>query len=110
MRLQLQNSEDYNTATLPHQKYYALEEYERRMQAIKMGEDIVEDVGYDPRADEEAAKASFKKRPTQDTESYLSRNQLLELRKVERERIEGAKMKRMGLEGEVKDSMGVRYE
>jgi hypothetical protein len=31
-------------ATLPHEKYYALENYERRMQSLRMGETLPESV------------------------------------------------------------------
>jgi len=100
-------AEDFNTATLPHEKYYNLEAWERRMNAVRMGDDISISSGYDPAADEAALKAAHRK-ATKNSTSFLSRDQLLELRQVERERVESSKMKRLGMN--VKDSMGVRYE
>ena len=47
------------------------------MNAVRMGEEIVPTTGYDPRRDEEAARASHKKAPKKDQESYLSREQLV---------------------------------
>lgn len=73
--------EDYNTATMPSEKYYNLEvstmqyyrveemsfntdefiqAHERRMAMIRAGETVEEEGGYDPLADEKAAKASYK--------------------------------------------------
>ena len=69
-----------DTATLPHEKYYALDPYENRMRAVRMGEDMpVEEAGYDPRADEAAAKVAFRKGNAQkkEPESHLSRDQLV---------------------------------
>jgi len=98
----------FNTATLPHEKYYALEAYEKKMTAVRMGETIADPLAdYNPRADEEALRRSFKRIPIAE-DTYLNREQLESLRLVERERVEGAKMKRMGME--TKLSMGVRYE
>ncbi|KAI8447080.1 hypothetical protein BY996DRAFT_4593935 [Phakopsora pachyrhizi] len=101
--------EDYNTATLPHEKYYALEKYEARMSAIRSGEMTTAIEGYDPRADEEALAAQHK-RTSNKTEGqvFIARDQLENLRKIERFRVEASRMKRMGME--VKESMGVRYE
>lgn len=100
--------EDYNTATLPHEKYYALEKYEARMDAIRSGQTAVDVEGYDPRADEAALAAQHKRTTKTDGEVYIGRAQLEQLRRIERERVEASRMKRMGME--VKESMGVRYE
>jgi hypothetical protein len=51
---------------------------------------------YNPDADMAAIKAAHKKSAAKEPETWMSTDQLQELRKVERERIEGAKMKRMG--------------
>ncbi|OBZ69821.1 hypothetical protein A0H81_10204 [Grifola frondosa] len=72
--------EDYNTATLPHEKFYHMEAYERRMSALRAGEDIYEQGA----ADE------------------------LELRRVQNERIEAGKMKLLGMD--IKHNMGVRMD
>ncbi|EGG03800.1 hypothetical protein DFH28DRAFT_900587 [Melampsora americana] len=100
--------EDYNTATLPHEKFYALEKYESKMNAIRSGQTTTGDLGYDPRADEAALAAQHKRVAKTDGEVYIGRAQLEELRKLERDRVEASRMKRMGME--VKESMGVRYE
>jgi len=100
--------EDYNTATLPHEKYYALEPYERRMTLVRSGATLPIDDGYDPNKDLEAHKATTKRVVENEPETYLSREQLIELRKVQLERTQVGKMKQMGLE--VKGSMGVRMD
>ncbi|KNZ62009.1 uncharacterized protein VP01_1324g4 [Puccinia sorghi] len=100
--------EDFNTATLPHEKYYALEKYETRMNAIRSGEVTTQSDTYDPRADEAALAAQHKRVAKTDGEVYIGRAQLEQLRRIERERVEASRMKRMGME--VKESMGVRYE
>lgn len=100
--------EDYNTATLPHEKYYALEKYEARMEAIRSGNVTTQVDTYDPRADEAALAAQHKRVAKTDGEVYIGRAQLEQLRRIERERVEASRMKRMGME--VKESMGVRYE
>lgn len=75
-------------ATLPHEKYYHMEAYERRMASLRSGEFVppAED-SYDAAADMKAHATKHKKGAA-DQESYLSREQLLELRKVQNERVE----------------------
>ncbi|KAG9123322.1 hypothetical protein FRC07_015098 [Ceratobasidium sp. 392] len=99
--------EDYNTATLPHEKFYNIDAYERRMNLIRNGETLPVNDSYDPSADL-AAHTSRHKRSAVEHDSYLSREQLMELRRVQNERIEAGKMKAMGLE--VKATMGVRMD
>ncbi|KAK7043531.1 hypothetical protein R3P38DRAFT_3178152 [Favolaschia claudopus] len=89
--------EDYNTATLPDEKYYNMEAYNRRMTALRQGE----------YADMKAINKAHKKQAVEH-DSYLSREQLMELRKVQNERVEVGKMKRLGMD--VKANMGVRMD
>jgi len=107
--------EDYNTATLPSEKYYDLERYERRMELIRQGETLPDDSTYDPRADEAAARASFKAAqlkssagPSASSTSHLNKQQLEELARVSRERTEAAKMKVLGIE--TSKNFGVRTD
>jgi hypothetical protein len=96
-------------ATLPHEKYYDLDRYEKRILAIQMGETLQSSSTYDPRADMESLRnKSRASGSTRSAADFMSKEQLEELRRIERERVEGAKMKRMGME--VKGSMGVRWE
>ncbi|KAF8322083.1 hypothetical protein DL93DRAFT_1249050 [Clavulina sp. PMI_390] len=99
--------EDFNTATLPHEKYYNMAKYDARMNMVRNGELLVQDTSYDPNADL-AAHTSSHKRAVVEHDSYLNKDQLLALRKVQNERIEAGKMKAMGLE--VRNSMGVRMD
>ncbi|KDQ56277.1 hypothetical protein JAAARDRAFT_36456 [Jaapia argillacea MUCL 33604] len=100
--------EDFNTATLPHEKYYNIEHYDRRMNALRAGETLPPmDDGYDPNADIKEHASRHKKKEVEH-DSYLSKEQLQELRKVQQERIEAGKMKRLGMD--VKQSFGVRME
>ncbi|KAH6912891.1 hypothetical protein BKA70DRAFT_1422441 [Coprinopsis sp. MPI-PUGE-AT-0042] len=100
--------EDYNTATLPHEKYYNMEAYDKRMNALRQGEYLppTNDL-YDFEADVKAVKTAHKKKPTEQ-ESYLSREELMELRKVQQERVELGKMKLLGMD--IKSTYGVRMD
>ncbi|KAI0664035.1 hypothetical protein C8Q70DRAFT_944775 [Cubamyces menziesii] len=100
--------EDYNTATLPHEKFYHMEEYERRMDALRAGEYLPPaDDTYDPLADMKAHESTHKRRAVE-RETYMSKEQLMELRKVQNERIEAGKMKLLGMD--IKQNMGVRMD
>jgi len=100
--------EDYNTATLPHLKYYNMDKYDREMNMLRAGETLPPDEEvYDPNKDL-VAHASRLKKPASEKESYLSVEQLKELRRVQQERVEIGKMKALGLE--IRPNMGVRME
>jgi hypothetical protein len=76
------------SATLPDEKYYNMESYNRRMSALRQGEFVPPpDDSYDAQADMKAIIGAHKKQAVEH-ESYLSREQLMELRKVQHERIE----------------------
>ena len=97
--------EDYNTATLPHEKFYVshchlsppsiltdiatqnMAKYEKRMNQIRNGELLPQSTEYDPGVDLAAHSASHK-RTTVEHDSFLSKEQLAALRKVQMERIE----------------------
>lgn len=98
--------EDYNTATLPHEKYYVstlfstsrcqirsdlklqnMRSYETQMHQLRMGEHLPQTSTYDPNADMKAHTATHKRAPAE-TETYLSKEQLKELRKVQSERVQ----------------------
>ena len=65
-----------------------MDHYEHRMNALRHGELLpAGDESYDPNVDLRA-HSSHHKRRAPEKESYLSREQLLELRKVQNERIE----------------------
>ncbi|CAE6494407.1 unnamed protein product [Rhizoctonia solani] len=100
--------EDYNTATLPHPKFYNMESYERQMNSLRNG--MTADIttsSYDPNADM-LAHSSRHKRPITESETHLSREQLQELRQVQNERAQAGQMKRLGMD--IKGSMGVRMD
>lgn len=105
----LQFMEDYNTATLPHEKYYNMDAYERRMNALRHGELLPagDELTYDVNADLKA-HSSVHKRKAIERESYLSKDQLMELRKVQNERIEAGKMKLLGMD--LPQNLGVRMD
>ncbi|KAF8515317.1 hypothetical protein BU17DRAFT_76838 [Hysterangium stoloniferum] len=101
--------EDYNTATLPHEKFYNMQRYEARMSLLRNGEFVPQgdEDTYDPNADFRA-HSSAHKRTAVERESYLSKEQLHDLRRVQHERVEIAKRKQLGLE--IKQSLGVRMD
>jgi hypothetical protein len=72
-------------ATLPNEKYYNMDIYEKRMNLIRNGDMLPPSDTYDPNADL-AAHASSHKRPVRDNDTYLSTEQLKELRRVQNER------------------------
>ncbi|KAI0302436.1 hypothetical protein B0F90DRAFT_1667620 [Multifurca ochricompacta] len=106
--------EDYNTAATKYCSYFAprkvlqYRDYERRMNAMRAGEFVppAEDV-YDADADMRAHQNNLK-RPAVESESYLDKEQLQELRRVQRERVEAGKMKLLGMD--IKANMGVRMD
>ncbi|KAF8886003.1 hypothetical protein BD779DRAFT_1673442 [Infundibulicybe gibba] len=102
------NSLDINEATLPHEKYYNMEAHERRMSALRQGEFLPppEDT-YDPRADMKAIVGAHKRKAIEQ-DSYLNKEQLMELRQVLHDRTAAAKMKLIGME--VGQNMGVRMD
>ncbi|KAF5390320.1 hypothetical protein D9757_002976 [Collybiopsis confluens] len=100
--------EDYNTATLPHEKYYNMEAYDKRMAAMRAGEFLPPtDDHYDPSVDMKALSTAHKKQPGSESSTYLNKEHLMELRKVQNERVEAGKMKLLGME--IKQNMGVRW-
>ncbi|KAL5504479.1 hypothetical protein ACEPAH_7140 [Sanghuangporus vaninii] len=103
-------AEDYNTATLPHEKYYNIASFERRMTAMRAGELLPPSSTYDPDADLRAHASAHKKRPPpdKDVETFMNKEQLQELRKVQQERYQVGKMKLMGMN--VGQSFGVRMD
>ncbi|KIJ51272.1 hypothetical protein M422DRAFT_157818 [Sphaerobolus stellatus SS14] len=101
--------EDYNTATLPHEKFYDMKRYDARMSLLRHREFVPQgdEDTYDPNADLRA-HSSAHKRVVVEQDSYLSTEQLKDLRRVQRERVEIAKRKQLGLE--VSQKLGVRME
>ncbi|GAA5968932.1 hypothetical protein JCM21900_000734 [Sporobolomyces salmonicolor] len=101
--------EDFNTSTLPHEKYYDMRKYEKKMEAVRMGETIEKDDSYDFTRDLEAAKAAHRGRAgPSDPNQLLDRERLEALRKVQNERVEMEKMKRLGLA--TRENMGVVFD
>ncbi|KAJ9113778.1 hypothetical protein QFC20_001804 [Naganishia adeliensis] len=100
--------EDYNTATLPHEKYYDMEKYEIKMRLIRGGEAVPDAAGgYDPNADLAAHSNSLKRAPVE-TESFLNKSQVEELRRLQQERAEVGQRKVLGIS--VPKNMGIRHE
>lgn len=99
--------EDYNTGTLPHEKYYNLSRYEARMSLVRSGEALPpDDIGYDFSADIAAHSSAIKRGSGATKEAQYSKEELQELRRVQNERVQLSKMKVLGMD--IKTSMGVR--
>lgn len=65
-----------------------MDDYERRMNALRSGAFVPPpDDGYDPNADLRALQSTHKRKPAEQ-ETYMSREQLQELRRVQAERVE----------------------
>ncbi|KAI8330361.1 hypothetical protein BC941DRAFT_456841 [Chlamydoabsidia padenii] len=103
--------EDYNTATMPHEKYYNLAKWEERDRALRMGEPLPSsDSTFNIKNDEEKLKMEHKRAAAMAAASkvpklQMSRDQLEELTKVNRERVELDRMRKMGLK--TKNSLGI---
>ncbi len=77
------------TATFPNEKFYNIEAYERRMDAMRAGDFVPPaDDSYDAEADMRAHQSNLKRPGAATSESYLDKDQLQELRRVQRERVE----------------------
>ena len=100
--------EDFNTGTLPHEKYYNLGRYEARMLLIRSGEALpADDATYNFASDIASHGRAIKSAaPVTDLSASYSRAEVEELRRVQRERVQVGKMKVLGMD--VKTNMGVR--
>ncbi|KAJ3093131.1 hypothetical protein HK102_007970 [Quaeritorhiza haematococci] len=130
-------AEDYNTATLPHEKYYDIENWERNARlednAMKMrtafsDESTAVDLmngmfpshwlstkvnlltGLSSYKDEERVRQMSKmaRAGNRLPDVRLTRDQVLEVKRVTEERIAADKLRKMGYQP--KDSLGVRYD
>ncbi|KAG0052969.1 hypothetical protein BGZ83_001845 [Gryganskiella cystojenkinii] len=106
--------EDFNTVTMPHEKFYNLQKWEDRQQAIRMGERLpTERQGFvNLMNDEEQLRLQQRDRRKMNAHAsgsqiMMTQSQLQELRKVQHERVEADKLRRLGLDAGRK---GVRYE
>ncbi|KAI9278531.1 hypothetical protein BDA99DRAFT_429208, partial [Phascolomyces articulosus] len=105
--------DDYNTATMPHEKFYNLARWEARQHAMRMGEKVPEDTSsINLMRDEEILRQQHRQAAARAASSkptlQMSKEQLDELTKVNRERVQADRMRKLGLTP--KESMGVRYE
>ncbi|BGO94780.1 hypothetical protein NBRC10512v2_000291 [Rhodotorula toruloides] len=100
--------EDYNTGTLPNEKYYDIKQYEQRMTAVRMGETVEKSDSYDFMKDLEAAKSSQRRSAAASSEQLMDRSRLEELRKLQTDRVQKEKMQRLGMD--VSENLGVRLE
>ncbi|KAF9174671.1 hypothetical protein BGX21_000412 [Mortierella sp. AD011] len=105
--------EDYNTVTMPHEKFYNLTKWEDRQRAIRMGEPLPESAqgSVNLMNDEEMLRMKQRDKRKMNISSQpqvlMTQSQLQELRKVSHERVEADKLRKMGFDAGRK---GVRYE
>lgn len=90
-----------------------MESYEKRMTALRAGEylpptDDLSGSAYDPMADLRALQSASSSKRKKEDETFMNREQLMELRKVQAERVEAGKMKLLGMD--IKQNMGVRMD
>ncbi|KAJ1963467.1 hypothetical protein IWQ62_003207 [Dispira parvispora] len=116
--------EDYNTATLPHPKYYDVKKWEaeQHVQLSRRGESSLQvqessPGGVDLWADEKRHRQAQRQHQYQEAtaatpyaygQSLLTRDQIADLRRIETERVAADRLRKMGYAP--KDNMGVRYE
>ncbi|TPX30945.1 hypothetical protein SmJEL517_g05625 [Synchytrium microbalum] len=100
-------AEDYNLGSLPHEKYYNLDAWAKAQSNKSIVND--EDEEFDFGKDEERLRG---KRPTTSstaaTGPSMSKTQLQDLQRVERERVEADRMRKLGFA--TSRTLGVRYE
>ncbi|KAG0353728.1 hypothetical protein BG005_007044 [Podila minutissima] len=105
--------EDYNTVTMPHEKFYNLAQWEDRQRAIRMGEPLPESKQgmVDLMNDEEQLRMRQRDRRKLNVAAsgpiLMTQSQVQELRKVQNERVEADRLRKMGFDAGRK---GVRYE
>ncbi|KAG0307688.1 hypothetical protein BGZ97_000314 [Linnemannia gamsii] len=105
--------EDYNTVTMPHEKFYNLSKWEDRQRAIRMGEPLPEDKQGSVNLMNDEEQLRMKQRDRRKTnlssqpQILMTQSQLQELRKVSHERVEADRLRKLGLDAGRK---GVRYE
>ncbi|KAG0266732.1 hypothetical protein BG011_001191 [Mortierella polycephala] len=105
--------EDFNTVTMPHEKFYNLSKWEERQRAIRMGEPLPEEKQgvVNLMNDEEQLRLKQRDRRKMNVSSQpqimMTQSQLTELRKVTHERVEADRLRKMGFDAGRK---GVRYE
>ncbi|KAG0342475.1 hypothetical protein BG004_005675, partial [Podila humilis] len=105
--------EDFNTVTMPHEKFYNLAKWEERQRAIRMGEPLPDSSqgAVNLLNDEEQLRMKQRDRRkmnvTASAPILMSQSQVLELRKVQNERVEADRLRKMGFDAGRK---GIRYE
>ncbi|KAI8070467.1 hypothetical protein BC940DRAFT_296176 [Gongronella butleri] len=106
--------EDYNTATMPHEKFYDMAKWEKNHDGgVRKGDPMAEmEFGsFDFRKDEENMKMERRRAASEAAKVpslQLSKSQLDELSRVNRERVELDRMRRMGMKSS--RNLGVRYD
>ncbi|KAF9937110.1 hypothetical protein BGZ65_001788, partial [Modicella reniformis] len=105
--------EDFNTVTMPHEKFYNLNKWEERQRAIRMGEPLPEEKqgSVNLMNDEEQLKMKHRDRRktnlSNQPQILMTQSQLHELRKVAHERVEADRLRKMGFDA---GNRGVRYD
>ncbi|RKP37838.1 hypothetical protein BJ085DRAFT_20889, partial [Dimargaris cristalligena] len=108
--------EDFNTVTLPHKKYYDLKKWEAKQELRQGGQATMDSRAEDYgsfnlfEAEKQAKRQQQQSRPANAALSgpLITRNQLIDLKRVEDERTEADRLRKMGYKP--KESMGIRYE
>ncbi|KAL2915685.1 hypothetical protein HK105_204870 [Polyrhizophydium stewartii] len=100
--------EDYNTATLPHEKFYDMNAWDRATRgasapSARPGEETI-----DFSKDEEQLRSASKGSRLAGVQLMYTADELASLRKLQEDRIAADRLRKMGFQP--KDSMGVRYE
>ncbi|KAI9336619.1 hypothetical protein DFJ73DRAFT_850056 [Zopfochytrium polystomum] len=106
--------EDYNTGSLPHEKFYNLDHWESQdrirkewMTAVGMGDSDGGET-FDLKRDEEMLRMQSKSRVPKGPQLSYSTGQMQELKRVSEERLAADRLRKMGFQP--KESLGVRYE
>ncbi|KAG0243613.1 hypothetical protein BGW41_001824 [Actinomortierella wolfii] len=95
--------EDYNTVTMPHEKYYDLEKWETRQRAIRMGEPIPESQQgkvnlWNDQEQLRMQQRDKRRANASSTPMYVTTSMLEEMRRSQHERVETDRLRRMGFD------------
>ncbi|KAF9978581.1 hypothetical protein BGZ73_001754 [Actinomortierella ambigua] len=96
--------EDYNTVTMPSEKFYDLEKWETRQRAIRMGEAVpdTQQAGkvnlWDDQEQLRLQQRDKRRLNASNTPMYVTTSMLEEMRRSQHERVEADRLRRMGFD------------
>jgi len=102
--------EDYNTCSMPHEKYYNLSKWEREQKTKKDRNDQFDVKVYNTInvLDDEERLKQERSQKKEKLKPLMSEHQIMELKRLEQERVELDRQRKLGLKP--KSNLGIRYQ